>query len=120
MFVPYMHTSILFVLSYFFFFFFNDTATTEIYTLSLHDALPISARAGHAGPLVRQRGVAPGGGRRSGACREPAPVHRLSPGAPLLVPPGQSRPAGHARRAPVVRAERRPRRLGDARREASL
>src|SRR3712207_8425086 len=28
-----------------FFFFFNDTATTEIYTLSLHDALPIS----HAG-----------------------------------------------------------------------
>src|SRR3712207_7635709 len=26
----------------FFFFFFNDTATTEIYTLSLHDALPIS------------------------------------------------------------------------------
>src|SRR2546430_9691789 len=29
----------------FFFFFFNDTATTEIYTLSLHDALPISAAA---------------------------------------------------------------------------
>src|SRR3712207_8646221 len=27
------------------FFFFNDTATTEIYTLSLHDALPISCRA---------------------------------------------------------------------------
>src|SRR2546427_7826102 len=27
---------------YLFFFFFNDTATTEIYTLSLHDALPIS------------------------------------------------------------------------------
>jgi len=25
-----------------YFFFFNDTATTEIYTLSLHDALPIS------------------------------------------------------------------------------
>src|SRR6266571_9185433 len=33
-------------LGYFFsmFFFFNDTATTEIYTLSLHDALPISRR----------------------------------------------------------------------------
>src|SRR5215216_4584890 len=29
----------------FFFFFFNDTATTEIYTLSLHDALPISCSA---------------------------------------------------------------------------
>src|SRR5258708_29696085 len=28
-----------------FFFFFNDTATTEIYTLSLHDALPISTAA---------------------------------------------------------------------------
>src|SRR3712207_7702496 len=28
------------------FFFFNDTATTEIYTLSLHDALPISAGRG--------------------------------------------------------------------------
>src|SRR5712692_2575873 len=30
------------VVFFFFFFFFNDTATTEIYTLSLHDALPIS------------------------------------------------------------------------------
>src|SRR2546423_11903987 len=30
----------------FFFFFFNDTATTEIYTLSLHDALPIFPRSG--------------------------------------------------------------------------
>src|SRR2546421_9738443 len=28
------------------FFFFNDTATTEIYTLSLHDALPISSSTG--------------------------------------------------------------------------
>src|SRR6476660_10071150 len=33
-----------------FFFFFNDTATTEIYTLSLHDALPISEAAA---PAVR-------------------------------------------------------------------
>src|SRR2546426_8434322 len=31
----------------FFFFFFNDTATTEIYTLSLHDALPISGCLDH-------------------------------------------------------------------------
>src|SRR2546430_13649439 len=30
------------------FFFFNDTATTEIYTLSLHDALPISLPRGQA------------------------------------------------------------------------
>src|SRR5258705_13989586 len=45
-----------------FFFFFNDTATTEIYTLSLHDALPISdlpgARRGqpHATHVVARRG----------------------------------------------------------------
>src|SRR2546427_8915971 len=32
----------------FFFFFFNDTATTEIYTLSLHDALPISTAYANA------------------------------------------------------------------------
>src|SRR3712207_8797434 len=31
------------------FFFFNDTATTEIYTLSLHDALPILAQLGRDG-----------------------------------------------------------------------
>src|SRR5690349_22797880 len=30
------------------FFFFNDTATTEIYTLSLHDALPISYTGGYS------------------------------------------------------------------------
>src|SRR6478736_9327355 len=37
---------------YFFFFFFNDTATTEIYTLSLHDALPIyGARRASAGTV---------------------------------------------------------------------
>src|SRR6266542_5974689 len=34
-----------------FFFFFNDTATTEIYTLSLHDALPIRCRP----PRARKR-----------------------------------------------------------------
>src|SRR2546426_5402943 len=44
-----------------FFFFFNDTATTEIYTLSLHDALPISRPAGRgfrrpAGPARRTGG----------------------------------------------------------------
>src|SRR2546427_9493601 len=30
---------------FYYIFFFNDTATTEIYTLSLHDALPISSRS---------------------------------------------------------------------------
>src|SRR6266576_6835332 len=38
----------------FFFFFFNDTATTEIYTLSLHDALPISP-ASESPSCVRTR-----------------------------------------------------------------
>src|SRR6202021_2527149 len=36
-----------------FFFFFNDTATTEIYTLSLHDALPIS-RLGDFMPALKR------------------------------------------------------------------
>src|SRR2546429_4155888 len=35
------------ILLYFIFFFFNDTATTEIYTLSLHDALPIFSEQIH-------------------------------------------------------------------------
>src|ERR671920_2403030 len=35
------------------FFFFNDTATTEIYTLSLHDALPISPSSGSPGAAAR-------------------------------------------------------------------
>src|SRR5437867_10220774 len=39
------------------FFFFNDTATTEIYTLSLHDALPISAE-------IRERELESGAGSR--------------------------------------------------------
>src|SRR3990167_3058515 len=49
-------------------FFFNDTATTEIYTLSLHDALPISHGSDRGGAdgepgvrtAVRARGPAPG------------------------------------------------------------
>src|SRR5260370_9020369 len=44
-----------------FFFFFNDTATTEIYTLSLHDALPISTRPPGPGGLPRRfRAAGPG------------------------------------------------------------
>src|SRR2546421_7619255 len=43
-----------------FFFFFNDTATTEIYTLSLHDALPISSetRVDPVGSVDRTPGTA--------------------------------------------------------------
>src|SRR5258705_13252727 len=42
-----------------FFFFFNDTATTEIYTLSLHDALPIF-RPRSSRPRPRPAGWSPG------------------------------------------------------------
>src|SRR5439155_26770264 len=48
-------------------FFFNDTATTEIYTLSLHDALPISGGA-----------VTPSGSRL-GKDQSPPRHHRLHP-----------------------------------------
>src|SRR2546428_5235230 len=39
----------------FFFFFFNDTATTEIYTLSLHDALPICCSVSPGHPVEIRR-----------------------------------------------------------------
>src|SRR3712207_8023812 len=51
------------------FFFFNDTATTEIYTLSLRDALPISP------PSPRSQRAGPGRAGRS--CRRAGP-HRRS------------------------------------------
>src|SRR2546426_2423569 len=78
------------------FFFFNDTATTEIYTLSLHDALPISGRcrAGRlrllrsvwketppvgGGQLVRLSSRAPGGRRgRHNQQRQASPLRRPS------------------------------------------
>src|SRR3712207_7468424 len=58
------------------FFFFNDTATTEIYTLSLHDALPISARlvGDERAVAARRRGGSVGlvvvRGRRAARIRE--------------------------------------------------
>src|SRR2546430_6279396 len=60
------------------FFFFNDTATTEIYTLSLHDALPICG--GHAAGGDRRRARlrpaprARAGAARRGGARDPAAV----------------------------------------------
>src|SRR5438034_3000963 len=56
-----MYSSV-FSTTLYFFFFFNDTATTEIYTLSLHDALPISPSVAQASfcvddcPSRRDRG----------------------------------------------------------------
>src|SRR5256885_15927717 len=57
------------------FFFFNDTATTEIYTLSLHDALPIST------------------GVSSGSARWPPPRAPRSP--PRRTPPRPRRSEEH-------------------------
>src|SRR2546427_6216683 len=51
--------------SIYYFFFFNDTATTEIYTLSLHDALPISVAA------LRRRSSRSPRRRRAGSPRPP-------------------------------------------------
>src|SRR5215813_15336003 len=56
--------STCFFLCLFFCFFFNDTATTEIYTLSLHDALPISG------------GLAGGGCRTGGSLSAPDGMSR--------------------------------------------
>src|SRR5260221_5013598 len=52
------------------FFFFNDTATTEIYTLSLHDALPICRARSPAADSQRQGG--PQGAARAGDDQRPA------------------------------------------------
>src|SRR3712207_8620319 len=54
------------------FFFFNDTATTEIYTLSLHDALPISGPAARRWAADRSLSVA----GRGGPLRGGAPLRR--------------------------------------------
>src|SRR6266446_5571370 len=50
-----------------FFFFFNDTATTEIYTLSLHDALPIFPALWHWKHLLSSVSL-PGASGNPGAC----------------------------------------------------
>src|SRR5258708_25983335 len=78
-------------------FFFNDTATTEIYTLSLHDALPISVALTHRSSPWRHRGSS--SWRRRAATRPdptrppPAPPRR---GARLLQ--GPLLPARRSRR----------------------
>src|SRR3712207_8997834 len=63
-------------------FFFNDTATTEIYTLSLHDALPISRRRAPGRAPARRAARGPGRrgrARRCGTARCP-PSAAAAPG----------------------------------------
>src|SRR2546426_10631973 len=75
----------------FFFFFFNDTATTEIYTLSLHDALPISHDARRAS-------------RRASCGAGSPPAHRAVDAA---------RACGRAR-CPTLRRDRKSTRLNSS------
>src|SRR3712207_7580930 len=63
-------------------FFFNDTATTEIYTLSLHDALPISAAADRAR-------------RRLCPVTRPERWYRVARGARALCPSSRPRSEEH-------------------------
>src|SRR2546426_9044992 len=76
-------------------FFFNDTATTEIYTLSLHDALPIYVWGGRAAGGVRRDA--------RGASRSP---HR---GRPRSALPSRQRRSHRSRRQPRTSAHRRDR-----------
>src|SRR6266567_8578234 len=64
-----LHHTFFYFFFLLFFFFFNDTATTEIYTLSLHDALPIYG-CGH------RRGWLPNGAWKSPSCPPRAIIRR--------------------------------------------
>src|SRR2546430_2442099 len=101
------------------FFFFNDTATTEIYTLSLHDALPISRRAtGTADPRAAPRarcGRLPGHGgathgrgtrRAPGRSRASGPRSRGSGGRSRRRARGTGRGGWRARGAPPCQSGR--------------
>src|SRR3712207_7161930 len=67
------------------FVFFNDTATTEIYTLSLHDALPICAEGNPARQDARARHARLAGASRRAACGHPPDRRGWLPGAALLL-----------------------------------
>src|SRR5438552_15007169 len=99
----------------FFFFFFNATATTEIYTLSLHDALPILHHVGDsAAGRGRERARRPRHGRgdprpRAGRDGNRRQARRSEPrGAPAHGPGPASRRPARARRRRVPRARHRP------------
>src|SRR2546425_4484216 len=79
-----------------FFFFFNDTATTEIYTLSLHDALPIcrSARNSIGTPRIGRNCFG-----SPGPARTPAPAATTTTPASGRESPGELTDAVHAHRS---------------------
>src|SRR5260364_486685 len=86
----YINLTFLFIFNNFFFFsfffFFNDTATTEIYTLSLHDALPIC-------PYISTRGAWRCAWPHRRSCPDPAP--RRSPRSRLRARCPRSRSEEH-------------------------
>src|SRR5438034_7651376 len=73
MIIPTRRSSLL--SSFTFFFFFHDTATTEIYTLSLHDALPIYPHLAATGHCCVLRGTAAPGRRLGGRGRQRSEEH---------------------------------------------
>src|SRR2546425_9477973 len=86
------------------FFFFNDTATTEIYTLSLHDALPISARRRRRRARVQRQRAGRPHGERADRSRAQALEHLARPAEP-----GQNRMLAlmlYAVTSPVLSASR--------------
>src|SRR2546429_9935132 len=111
-----------------FIFFFNDTATTEIYTLSLHDALPISAAAMaplaalHAPNSAATVATPPLASTcravRRGPCRSASWVRRLPErrNAPSSASPPQPRP--HVVPAPTAQAAISPSRVSHFTRRA--
>src|SRR5215467_6678634 len=80
----------------FFFFFFNDTATTEIYTLSLHDALPISRNRSAVGRIACDFGAS------SARPRNRPPTMRISGLAGLCRDDARDRDAAPASRCDLA------------------
>src|SRR5436190_16862562 len=64
------------MINFSYFIFFTHTTTTEIYTLSLHDALPISTDRGHDDPPAQPQDALPVYPPRQKVCRFPGPVCR--------------------------------------------
>src|SRR6266511_4336890 len=106
-------------------FFFNDTATTEIYTLSLHDALPISsgpkhskqaccAASGKRAPQPRQTSS------RAGESVERPPSVDVMRGLPLIFPGARRRRDGFGTCLALASTMRWTRRLPGRHRAVSL
>src|SRR2546422_569322 len=78
-----------------YFFFFNDTATTEIYTLSLHDALPISPGRPPAAPCVACAWRARAPARQRGRAAVPRRPPRPASPSRIRTPPPCGAPRRH-------------------------